>query len=607
MANPHHLKKLKLGVQIWNQWREKYPDLQPDLQKACLVKADLREADLYGANLQEADLTGAKLQKAIFNKASLQKACLVEADLQEADLCGANLQEADLTKAKLQRADLSEAELRKAILEGAQLQQANLCQAHLHGAYLNTADIEDAKLVEANLQDAKLNSANLQKANLTLANLQGANLTLANLQRTILSEANLEGTRLSEADLRKANLSKANLRGANLTLAQLQGADLRVVHLEGTNLENVNLSDEEHGSALLADISWDDVNLAVIDWTTVEMLGDEHEAHDNPSIGKYQAAVRANQQLAAVLQNQGLNAHADRFAYHAQVCNHHQLGLKIRENLAERPKLGRLVVKPSPPTSSLNLLQNLIVGGLAVCLALIPLFWWAPTLGKGVVLLPSIVGIFLALSLLIYYQPFVRLILASLLIPLLTLGPALGLLLLVFYFLLNLLLHPAWLLLLLFFALFLALAATFRVPISEALWKRIKPHTQRIHLLSLPYIELLEGFGRYLFSGFLYLVAGYGYRPMRTLIWYFVIIFGFATAYNVFGHLSLFPPDALVYSLTSFHGRGFFPGLENQASLQDPSAMLHHPLVILAALEAVVGLFIEISFIATFTQRFFGK
>jgi len=27
----------------------------------------------------------------------------------------------------------------------------------------------------------------------------------------------------------------------------------------------------------------------------------------------------------------------------------------------------------------------------------------------------------------------------------------------------------------------------------------------------------------------------------------------------------------------------------------------------LAALEAVIGLFIEISFIATFTQRFFGK
>jgi hypothetical protein len=52
--------------------------------------------------------------------------------------------------------------------------------------------------------------------------------------------------------------------------------------------------------------------------------------------------------------------------------------------------------------------------------------------------------------------------------------------------------------------------------------------------------------------------------------------------------------------LTSFHGRGFIPGLGNEASL-------HNPLVMLAAIEAVVGLFIEISFIATFTKRFFGS
>jgi uncharacterized protein YjbI with pentapeptide repeats len=107
-------------------------------------------------------------------------------------------------------------------------------------------------------------------------------------------------------------------------------------------------------------------------------------------------------------------------------------------------------------------------------------------------------------------------------------------------------------------------------------------------------------FGQYFFSIFLDLLAGYGYRPGRSVFWYLVIIFGFALAYYAFGHLSLFPPDAFVYSLTSFHGRGFFPGLDRETSL-------HDPLVMLAALEAVVGLLIEISFIATFTQRFFGK
>ena len=103
----------------------------------------------------------------------------------------------------------------------------------------------------------------------------------------------------------------------------------------------------------------------------------------------------------------------------------------------------------------------------------------------------------------------------------------------------------------------------------------------------------------YLFSGFLDLIAGYGYSPGRTVLWYLFVIVGFAVAYFAFGHLPPFP-DALVFSLMSFHGRGFFPSLSSETSL-------HNQVVEIAAIEAVVGLLIEISFIATFTQRYFGK
>jgi hypothetical protein len=56
------------------------------------------------------------------------------------------------------------------------------------------------------------------------------------------------------------------------------------------------------------------------------------------------------------------------------------------------------------------------------------------------------------------------------------------------------------------------------------------------------------------------------------------------------------PYEALVLSLSSFHGRGFFP---STISLGDP-------LAIIAAAEAVIGLFIELLFIATFSRRFLG-
>ena len=196
----------------------------------------------------------------------------------------------------------------------------------------------------------------------------------------------------------------------------------------------------------VVDAHWDGVNLAVVEWSGVEMLGDEYVAQQVKQDGmmkdkvlqlvQYEAAVRANRQLAVALQAQGLNEVASRFAYRAQ-------------------KLQQVV-----------------------------------------------------------------------------------------------------------------------------LWRQKK-------------------FGSYLFSGFLDLLAGYGYRPRRSVLWYLVIIFGFAVAYYWFGHLPFFP-DTIVFSLTSFHGRGFFPGFGSEASL-------HNPLVVLAAVEAVIGLFIEISFIATFTKRFFGS
>jgi hypothetical protein len=106
-------------------------------------------------------------------------------------------------------------------------------------------------------------------------------------------------------------------------------------------------------------------------------------------------------------------------------------------------------------------------------------------------------------------------------------------------------------------------------------------------------------YGQWLFSAFLDGLAGYGYRPGRSLGIYVVAICGFALGYWFLGPTAgqHFAPDgALIFSVTSFHGRGFFPGgldLENWITR-------------LAALEAMVGLVIEISFIATFTQRFFG-
>lgn len=105
--------------------------------------------------------------------------------------------------------------------------------------------------------------------------------------------------------------------------------------------------------------------------------------------------------------------------------------------------------------------------------------------------------------------------------------------------------------------------------------------------------------GQYLFSRFLDLLAGYGYRPWRSLVAYLLVIAGFALTFFIQGTLSgphLAWNESLIISLTAFHGRGFFP---EQFRPGDPQSAI-------AAVEAVIGLLIEICFIATFTQRFLG-
>lgn len=123
----------------------------------------------------------------------------------------------------------------------------------------------------------------------------------------------------------------------------------------------------------------------------------------------------------------------------------------------------------------------------------------------------------------------------------------------------------------------------------------------QIALAEISVKQRLQMLGAWFFSWFLYLIAGYGYKPGRSFLAYFLTISGFATAYYFLGHFvgpTLSPLGAFVFSMTSFHGRGFFPG--NNISLDDP-------LTVLAALEALVGLIIEVTFIATLTQRFFNR
>lgn len=204
MANEEHLAKLLEGAEAWNAWRERNPEVRPDLTAADLRRADLRAADLVKADLRDADLTGGVLNGANFIGANLSGAglgntSLSGAYLSNANFFGATLRIANLSGASLVGSDLSGTDLFRADLSGANLREANVDEANLGDANLSYANLSDATLFRANLLMAFSAGANLSGASLLLTNLTGADLRQANLENAELGETVFANTDLTDA------------------------------------------------------------------------------------------------------------------------------------------------------------------------------------------------------------------------------------------------------------------------------------------------------------------------------------------------------------------------------------------------------------------------
>lgn len=418
------------------------------------------------------------------------------------------------------------------------LEGADLEGTHLEGATLNDAHLEGATLSYAHLEGADLERAHLQGATLGAAHLQGASLVDAHLERADLMHAHLKGASLVYAHLQGADLNQAHLEEARLGAAHLQGAKLVYAHLQGANLFEAHLEGANVREAHLQGATLGAAHLEETDLSTAHL-------------------ERTNLRMAHLKGAKLVYAHlqgADLFEAHLE-------GADLRGGWFDNKTL--LTGAIFNHTTKLGDIQWSGVGNVN----LTQINWTAISrLGDE-----QDVGLRSKLS---EHEAVVRA--------------------------------------------YRQVAAQLRTQgmseVADRFSYRAQVRQRWMYLRTLiedwrrPW-RLPGDLGRYLGSAALALLAGYGYRPGRTIFWYLITIAGFAAMFlaatNGWVPFGLPAPsqlaplpwyEALILSVSSFHGRGFFQPLE---SLGDPVAAL-------AAIEAVVGLLIEVSFIATFTQRFFG-
>ena len=161
MADQEHLKILRQGVEAWNEWRGKNPDIRPDLKDSNLAHSTLIGLNLDDAECCNMNLIGANLRNAKLRFTNFDGAMLGRVKCRGADLYRASLVNAKLNKAELISANLNHVWLNRANLRGADLSNANLSHAHV-----NNVDFSGSSLYNANLSHAVLDGSDFAGAKL---------------------------------------------------------------------------------------------------------------------------------------------------------------------------------------------------------------------------------------------------------------------------------------------------------------------------------------------------------------------------------------------------------------------------------------------------------
>ncbi len=160
MANPDHIEIFKQGPKAWNEWREKNPNIKPDLSGLGDYDLNFRKLKLQGKQLWQFDLSGANLSCSLLHGVDLGGALLSEACFSETDLRGSNLIDAYMGHADLSYANLNHVDLRRANLNHANLREADLSYAGLIDADLTHSNLIKAVFRKVVFENTRFSSKN---------------------------------------------------------------------------------------------------------------------------------------------------------------------------------------------------------------------------------------------------------------------------------------------------------------------------------------------------------------------------------------------------------------------------------------------------------------
>lgn len=130
MPSTEHLSLIKSGVNIWNEWRIKNPQLLPDLSWSSISSMDLTGINLESTNLKLAFCKGCNFSNA---------------NLRHTVFFGANLENSIFENTEIDNVNFEGALLKNAIFINSKVTNCNFKLANLEGALFQNSDVTGAK------------------------------------------------------------------------------------------------------------------------------------------------------------------------------------------------------------------------------------------------------------------------------------------------------------------------------------------------------------------------------------------------------------------------------------------------------------------------------
>lgn len=241
MADQEHLRQLRHGVRLWNDWRTANAVGKVDLDGASLSGISLPHANLRYASLRKADLNGANLSVADLTCADLRGATLVGAHMGGVAIDGANFAGADLRKSRLtyvHAQPFSFSSDAAALAASVTLfTDSNLSESQLMYSVLRHANFVNAKLIGARLQASVFESVDMSSCNLDSAELGATTFSNVKLSGALgLDSMSHSGP---------SNVDLATLRNMPISARFLRGCGCSEVEVKMMQLYNMKLQPDE--------------------------------------------------------------------------------------------------------------------------------------------------------------------------------------------------------------------------------------------------------------------------------------------------------------------------------------------------------------------------